>query len=63
MASEKKEVLRAKAMVEDCTVPVEDAEKTLTEDEERSEEDLNSDDDMRISNMRKVLEQSTPGSL
>ena len=49
-------------MAEDCTGPREDAEKTLAENEERSE-DLNSDDDQRISNMRKVLQQSTPGSL
>ena len=37
--------------------------KTLAEDEERSEEDLNSDDDQRIGDMRKALQQSTPGSL
>ena len=58
-----KEALRTLAMAEDCTGPREDAEKTLAEDEERSEEDLNSDDDQRISNMRKALQQSTPGSL
>ena len=49
-------------MAEDCTGPPEDAEQTLAEDEERSE-DLNSDDDQCISNMRKALHQSTPGSL
>ena len=60
---EEKEALRTLAMAEDCTGPPEDAEQTLAEDEERSEEDLNSDDDQRISNMRKALHQSTPGSL
>ena len=42
---EEKEALRTLAMAEDCTGPPEDAEQTLAEDEERSEEDLNSDDD------------------
>ena len=60
---EEKEALRTLAMAEDCTGPPEDAEQTLAEDEERSEEDLNSDDDQRISNMRKALHQSTRGSL
>ena len=60
---EEKEALRTLAMAEDCTAPPEYAEQTLAEDEERSEEDLNSDDDQRISNMRKALHQSTPGSL
>ena len=36
-----KEALQTLAMAEDCTGPPEDAEKTLAEDEERSE-DLNS---------------------
>ena len=58
-----KEALQTLAMAEDCTGPPEDAEKTLAEDEERSEEDLNSDDDQRIGDMRKALQQSTPGSL
>ena len=60
---EEKEALRTLAMAEDCTGPPEDAEQTLAEDEERSEEDLNPDDDQRISNIRKALHQSTPGSL
>ena len=38
-------------------------EKTLGEDEESSEEDLDWDDDQRISNMRRALQQCTPGSL
>ena len=60
---EEKEALRTLAMAEDCTGPPEDAEQTLAEDEERSEEDLNSDDDQRISNMGKALHRCTPGSL
>jgi len=60
---EEKEALQTLAMAEDCTGPLEDAEQILAKDEERSEEDLNSDDDQRISNMRKALHQSTPGSL
>ena len=58
---EEKEALQTLAMAEDCTGPPEDADQTLAEDEERSEEDLNSDDDQRISNMRKALHQSTEG--
>ena len=60
---EEKEALRTLAMAEDCAGPAEDAEPTLAEDEERSEEDLDSDDDQRIGNMRNALHQSTPGSL
>ena len=38
-------------------------EKTLGEDEESNEEDLDWDDDQRIRNMIRALQQSTPGSL
>ena len=58
-----KEGLRTLALAEDCTAPLEDMEKTLGEDKESSEEDLDWDDDQRISNMRRALQQSTPGSL
>ena len=58
-----KEALRTLAMAEHCTGPPEDPEKTLAEDEERSEEEINSDDDQHVSNMRKALQQYTPGSL
>ena len=58
-----KEALRTLALADDCTAPLEDMEKTLGEDEESCEEDLDCDDDQCISNMRRALQQSTPGSL
>ena len=62
LKDKEKEAMRTLALAEDCTAPLEDME-TLGEDKESSKEDVDWDDDQRISNMRRSLQQCTPGSL